>query len=47
MAIKVLSVTVDEKVLDSFKKYTESGCINSSQLIEKMIKEHLDKKNKN
>jgi metal-responsive CopG/Arc/MetJ family transcriptional regulator len=43
MSKKVLSVTIDEKILDSFKKYTEENCINSSQLIERMIKEHLKK----
>ncbi len=46
MAKKVLSVTIDEKILESFKKYTEEECINSSQLVEKMIKEHLEKKHK-
>jgi metal-responsive CopG/Arc/MetJ family transcriptional regulator len=47
MSKKVLSVTIEEKILDSFKKYTEEKCINSSQLIEKMIKEHLKKEEKN
>ena len=44
MVKKVLSVTIDEKILDSFKEYTEEECINSSQLIEKMIKEHMENK---
>lgn len=44
MSKKVLSVTIDEDVLDSWKKFTEEECINASQLIEKMIKEHLKKR---
>ena len=44
MSKKVLSVTIDERILIDWKKYTEEGCINSSQLIEKLIKEHLKKK---
>jgi len=43
MTKKVLSVTIDEKILTEWKKYIEEKCINSSQLIEKMIKEHLKK----
>ena len=44
MTKKVLSITVDEKILEDFKKYTDEECINSSQLIEKMIREHVEKK---
>ena len=44
MSKKVLSVTIEEKVLTKWKKYTEEGCINSSQLIEKLIKEYLKKR---
>jgi len=47
MGKKVLSVTIEEKILDSFKKYTKEKCINSSQLIEKMISEYLKKEGKN
>ena len=43
MGRKVLSVTIDEKILDYLKKYTKEKCINSSQLIEKMIREYLKK----
>ena len=43
MSKKVLSVTIDEKILDSLKKQTKEKCINSSQLIEKMIREYLKK----
>jgi len=46
MAKRALSVTIDEKILENFKKYTDEECINSSQLIEKMIKEHLEKRRK-
>jgi metal-responsive CopG/Arc/MetJ family transcriptional regulator len=41
MVKKVLSITIDEDVLERWKKYVEDGCINSSQLIEKLLKEHL------
>jgi len=41
MGKKVLSVTIDEDTLAEWKDYTEEGCINSSQLIEKLIKEYL------
>ena len=41
MVKKVLSATVDEGVLEKWKKYTEEECINSSQLIEKLLKDHL------
>lgn len=44
MAKKVLSVTIDEEVLEKWKKYSEEECINSSQLIEKLLKEHLKKR---
>lgn len=44
MAKKVLSVTIDEKILEKWKEYAEEECINSSQLIEKMLKEHLEKR---
>lgn len=47
MAKKVLSVTIDEKILEEWKEYAEEECINSSQLIEKMLKEHLKKRGKN
>jgi hypothetical protein len=46
MTKKVLSVTIDEKILESWKEYAEEECINSSQLIEKMLKEHLEKRGK-
>lgn len=47
MAKKVLSVTIDEKILVEWKKYTEEECINASQLIEKFLKEHLKNRGKN
>lgn len=43
MGKKVLSATVDEKILAEWKKYTEENCINASQLIEKLLKDHLAK----
>ena len=44
MTKKVLSVTIDEKILLTWKEYAEEECINSSQLIEKLLKEHLEKR---
>ena len=43
MSKKVLSVTIEENILKEWKEYTKNGCINSSQLIEKLLKEHLKK----
>ena len=47
MSKKVLSVTIEEKILEKWKEYAEEECINSSQLIEKLLKEHLKKRGKN
>ena len=47
MGKKVLSATIDEQLLKTWKEYAEEECINSSQLIEKMLKEHLKKRGKN
>ncbi|MEI6849552.1 MAG: DUF6364 family protein [archaeon] len=47
MGKKVLSITVDEKILETWKEYAEEECINSSQLIERLLKEHLNKRGKN
>ncbi len=47
MSKKVLSVTIDEKVLYEWKSYAKDECINSSKLIEKLLKEHLYKRGKN
>jgi hypothetical protein len=44
MTKKILSITVDEKTLSQFKKYVESECINTSKLLENMIKDHLKKR---
>jgi metal-responsive CopG/Arc/MetJ family transcriptional regulator len=44
MAKKVLSVTIEEDVLEKWKEYAEKDCINSSKLIEKLLKEHLKKR---
>ena len=46
MGKKVLSVTIDEEILEKWKEYAEEDCINSSQLIEKLLKEHLKKRGK-
>ena len=47
MGKKVLSVTIEEKILQKWKEYTDKECINSSKLIEKMLDEHLKKRGKN
>ena len=47
MSKKVLSATIDEQILERWKEYAEEECINSSQLIERMLKEHLKKRGKN
>lgn len=44
MTKKVLSATVDEEILKKWKRYTDEECINSSQLIEKLLKDHLKKR---
>jgi hypothetical protein len=47
MGKKVLSVTIDEKIFEIWKNYAKEECVNSSKLIEKMLKEHLNKRGKN
>lgn len=47
MAKRVLSATIEERILEKWKEYVEEECINSSQLIEKMLKEYLKKRGKN
>lgn len=44
MGKKTLSVTVDEKILERWKKFTTETCINSSRLIEKLLDEYLKKR---
>ncbi len=46
MGKKVLSVTIDEKILEEWKEYTEEECINTSKLIERFLKEHLKRREK-
>lgn len=46
MGKRVLSITVEEKLLKKWKEYTKENCINSSQLIERMIKERLESNEK-
>ena len=47
MAKKVLSATIEHDVFGAWKEYVEEECINSSQLIEKLLKEHLKRRGKN
>lgn len=35
-----MSITVDEKILERWKKFTEENFINSSKLIEKLIEDY-------
>ena len=44
MAKKVLSATIDEKILEKWKKFTDENFINSSKLIEKLLKDYLKSK---
>lgn len=46
MVKKILSVTVDEDIFETWKEYAEEECVNSSKLIEKMLKEYLKKRGK-
>ena len=45
--VLIKPITIDEKILRKWKEYTQEECINSSQLIEKMLKEHLKKRGRN
>ncbi|MBT3416495.1 hypothetical protein HON86_00985 [Candidatus Woesearchaeota archaeon] len=47
MAKKILSVTIDEDILSKWKGYADKECINSSKLIEKLLKEHLKRRGAN
>jgi hypothetical protein len=47
MSKKVFSITIDESVLKSWKKYADEECVNSSKLIERMLQEHLKQRGKN
>jgi hypothetical protein len=44
MVKKVFSVTISDEVLSKWKNYTDEGCVNSSKLIEKLMKSHLIKR---
>ena len=44
MAKKVMSITIDEEVFSKWKDYVEEDSINSSKLIEKLMKKHLKKR---
>jgi len=44
MVKKVMSVTIDEKILLKWKKFTEGNFINSSKLIEKLLQDYLKKR---
>jgi len=44
MAKKVMSVTIDEKILLKWKKFTDENFINSSKLIEKLLQDYLKKR---
>jgi metal-responsive CopG/Arc/MetJ family transcriptional regulator len=44
MTKKVFSVTIEEKILKKWKEYAEKECVNSSKLIEKLLKNHLKKR---
>ena len=44
MTKKVMSVTIDEKTLLKWKKFTDENFINSSKLIQKLLQDYLTKR---
>jgi metal-responsive CopG/Arc/MetJ family transcriptional regulator len=46
MKKKVVSFTIDEKILSDFNKIANSLCINKSKFIEKQIKKFVDSNEK-
>jgi len=44
MTKKVLSVTIDEKILLKWKKFIDKNFINSSKLIERLLEDYLKKR---
>jgi hypothetical protein len=38
-----ISATISKKVFDEWKKFCSDNCINASQLIEKVIQDHMKK----
>ena len=43
---KVVSFTIEEDLLGKWRKHVDSNSINSSKLIENLIKKHLRKEKK-
>jgi metal-responsive CopG/Arc/MetJ family transcriptional regulator len=46
MVKKVFSVTIEESILEKWREFVEDNCVNSSKLVEKILKEHLERKSK-
>ncbi len=46
MTKKVISFTIDKELFEEWKKYVEKKSINSSKLIEKLLKEYLEERRK-
>jgi len=44
MVKKVMSVTIDDKILLKWKRFTDENFINSSKLIEKLLQDYLKKR---
>lgn len=44
MSKRVMSITIDERVFSKWKSYVDDECINASKLVEKLLKEHLEKR---
>ncbi len=42
MTKKVISFTIDKKLFEKWKEYVEKRSINSSKLIERLLKKYLD-----
>jgi metal-responsive CopG/Arc/MetJ family transcriptional regulator len=45
MVKKVFSVTIEESILEKWREFVEDNCVNSSKLVEKILKEHLRREN--
>jgi hypothetical protein len=46
MAKAQITATISKEVYEKWKKFCDDNCINASQLIERLIKEHLKKQKK-
>lgn len=45
MVKKIVSFTIDEELLEKWKEYVKKNSINSSMLVENLLKKYLKKEN--